>query len=101
MNLTEFQQQVGQWHRRHWPELDTTRIVLKACEEVGELAKARELRIGYAAATVGPEMDAIGDTLVCLAALCDREGYDLEVIAGATLAEINSRNSQRIHCVTY
>ena len=42
MNLTEFQQQVGQWHRRHWPELDTTRIVLKACEEVGELAKARQ-----------------------------------------------------------
>jgi len=104
MTLTELQYRVGRWHRRHFPALDTTRIVLKTVEEVGELAKARERRMAEPAQRVGAEaqiaqiaeVDAIGDILVCLAALCSREDYNLGEIAESILTEIESRDHQRV-----
>lgn len=99
LTLDQLQERVDIWHRHHFPTVDTTRIVLKLVEEVGELCKAREQQMalgGDIYRLQQREWNAIGDVLVCLAALCARENYDLESLVLCVLAEIESRSHERI-----
>jgi NTP pyrophosphatase (non-canonical NTP hydrolase) len=90
MNLRDLQAEIGTWHEAQFPNVDTTRIVLKLVEETGELAREWEQRL-TGKSDERCEQNEIADIAICLCALCAREGYDLETVIERKWTEVKQR----------
>lgn len=101
LTLRQLQAEVGAWHRQHFPKATTTLIVLKALEEVAELAAVHnQKRVVDDIPADGisePETAEIGDVLIVLASLCDRLGLDIVQVFNRRWQTIKARDTERIH----
>jgi NTP pyrophosphatase (non-canonical NTP hydrolase) len=100
MTFDDLQSQVAVWHHEHFPDADATDVLLKAVSEMGELADAqlscRLLPESPLSQCHVDRMDAIGDVIICLAALCYKIGLPLEGIIKQTWAEVQAREHARV-----
>ena len=100
--MIDLQHAIGAWHRQHFPHAQPTRLVLKLCEEAGELAKAHNRRLAVFTPTwddcISPaEADGVGDVGIVLIALCDRADVDFETLVRSVFAGVAARSSHRVH----
>lgn len=96
LDLVKLQTEVHAWEIENFGEQPTHRMVLGACEEVGELAHA-QLKIEQAIRGTVEEhdakaKDAIGDAVIFLLNLCSTRGWSFEQIVRETWAEVSQRD---------
>lgn len=95
MDIRQLQREVGEWHRRNFPEASIVEIALKAAEEVGELAAAcgkLYSGIGDRSDLWAKERDAIGDIAIVLAAYCQKAGIVMELAIEETWQQVSKRD---------
>ena len=96
-DLAVFQSEVAAWHLENFGEIDPTRPLLVAVEELGELAaattKAEQAHLKrYQGRDYNAEAkDAVGDVVIALAAYCARRGWSLADIVPKVWAEVSQR----------
>ena len=98
IDLHGIQKQVGTWGKHNFPEAEALWCVLGLQEEVGELSSVylkRLEKIRPDKATVGAEIDAIGDVMIFLLHLCELRGFDAELVLGETWREVQKRDWQK------
>jgi len=97
LDVRKFQEEVIVWADKNFSaQLEYWKPMLGVVEEVGELAHAllkmeQGIR-GTEAELTDQAMDAIGDTIVYMAHLCGRRGWNLEEIIKVTWARVSKRD---------
>ncbi|MDO8672712.1 MAG: hypothetical protein Q7O66_14975 [Dehalococcoidia bacterium] len=97
--MSDLQYEIGIWHQDHFPDCSLTRIVLKVCEEAGELAKAHEYRLNSdwpERALTEAEENEIADVAISLMALCQRGGASFEQVVARKWREVKARSAARV-----
>jgi len=94
-SLTEFQEQVGEWARRNFPNAEKWEPLLGAVEELGELAHAH-LKI-HQSIRLNEQLqekreDAVGDIIVYLAHYCELCGINLDDCVTKTWSQVEQRD---------
>jgi NTP pyrophosphatase (non-canonical NTP hydrolase) len=95
-NLRQLQARQGVWQKKNFPGGDDTNPILGVVEEVGELAhavlKARQGIRGTIEEHEAAAMDAVGDIVIYLIALCNKRGWCFSDIVFATWAAVERRD---------
>lgn len=99
LNLTEFQEQHGQWLSRNFPDQQPHDALLGLAEEVGELAHAhlkhqQGIRGMDEEEYVSQATDAIGDIVIYLASYCNTNGFNLEACVREAWDQVSGRDWQ-------
>jgi NTP pyrophosphatase (non-canonical NTP hydrolase) len=96
MELTQLQDEVGEWSCRNFPNNEPIDPLLGLVEEVGELAhavlKARQGIRGTPQEHYDAMVDAVGDIVVYLADFCERNAIDLGLAVETTWMKVRQRD---------
>lgn len=69
------QQQIGEWHRRTFPDCDPGRLLAKLHEEVREL----DFELGFLGYSDKAQLqDELADVAIVIMAIADRCGFNLQ-----------------------
>lgn len=96
MEISELQKEVVDWNTRNFPIEPSYLALLKAMEELGELAghyvRRREQRIGEKQTDhqAGVE-DGVADVIIALSVFCHREKIDLAATVNRVWGEVSKR----------
>lgn len=90
----QLQQEVGDWHRRVYPDAATSAIAMKLAEETGEVCRAVD-RMIYQGGWADQLAEEAGDVVIALTALCERLGVDLDAAVTSRWSEVRQRPSTR------
>jgi NTP pyrophosphatase (non-canonical NTP hydrolase) len=97
MDLTEIQAEVIAWQTENFGDVPAWRPLLKAQEELGELAGAHAKALeGERDGRARPDhealgKDALGDTIIALLGYAGRMGWDAAEILETVWAEVRER----------
>lgn len=81
-DLRDLQARLVAWHEARFPDAQPEHVVLKTCEEVGEVAKALNGILGANSATGGGDVPAeSADTVISLLVLLGRWWPEVDLLA--------------------
>lgn len=99
MTLADAQAKVDGWIRENGGYWDEKSLMLRLCEETGELAREVNHRFGAkkkkASEGEKPLADEMGDVLFILICLANQQGIDLDEALTGVLAKITARDQGR------
>lgn len=97
VSVSNIQEAVANWHIDRFPEAEAHHVMIKAMEELGEVASALngDLAKNDGRSRDGSVPNEVGDVMICLMVLLGRwyPGYDVIEEVGKKLAILTDPNS--------